>query len=450
MNGEELRVNSALNVHGGGNVLTNGGGEYTITVPLGTASNSPVNRKQLYDLLDERSIVTLYGSTSVHSTLAGAYGLESIAPTTAWAVTNASLGDGTNWVGYFFTTNTTTILRAGTYIGRFYAQKTAGTKTANAVIQLVYSDTATTNVVATSAGSGAIASSLDSYRVHASADTNVMGTALYVGVRYGIAVSGAGTDPTVVTYGGGDYNTHLETPGFGPVSGYVLDGQTGVTLSGTLTPTNALTVTNALQLDGIAAANYATNAGAAGTGYYAQSNGAWVAFSPGTGGGGGADLNSTNYFRNGQNLTNLTSVFTGTGLAATSTIAATSTLYPINVTTITTADSDWVVSNNTAYCSTPGTFLGTVDIYHSGATLSASEELYVQYESDNFATTNRVRLYYGSIVAIKDGANDLGLVHAFGPFTITTNVGFRANVLSYSGSGTKVWIARLKIMRLNR
>jgi hypothetical protein len=229
---------SSLTVLGGGNVVTNGGGEYTITVPLGTASNSPVNRKQLYDLLDERSIVTLYGSTSVHATLAGAYGLESTSPTTAWAVTNATLADGTNWVGYFFTTNTTTILRAGTYIGRFYAQKTAGTKTANAIIQLVYSDTATTNIVATSAVSGAIASFLDSYRVHASANTNVMGTALYVGVRYGLVVSGVGSDPTVVTYGGGDYNTHLETPGFGPVSGYVLDGAAGVSFSGTTTVSN--------------------------------------------------------------------------------------------------------------------------------------------------------------------------------------------------------------------
>ena len=98
----------------------------------------------------------------------------------------------------------------------------------------------------------------------------------------------------------------------------VTNGQTGVTLTGTLTPTNALTVTNSLQLGGIAAANYPTNAGAAGAGYFAQSNGQWVAFSPGTGGGGGADLNSTNYFRNAANLTNLTAagIWTNAGASA--------------------------------------------------------------------------------------------------------------------------------------
>jgi hypothetical protein len=51
----------------------------------------------------------------------------------------------------------------------------------------------------------------------------------------------------------------------------------------------------------------ATNAGAAGAGLYAMSNGTWTAFTPGSGtGGGGADLASTNYFRNAVNLTNLT------------------------------------------------------------------------------------------------------------------------------------------------
>ena len=39
----------------------------------------------------------------------------------------------------------------------------------------------------------------------------------------------------------------------------VTNGATGVTLTGTLTPTNSLTVTNALQLGGVAAASYVTN-----------------------------------------------------------------------------------------------------------------------------------------------------------------------------------------------
>jgi hypothetical protein len=44
------------------------------------------------------------------------------------------------------------------------------------------------------------------------------------------------------------------------LTSYVTNGQSGVTLTGTLTPTNSLTVTNALQLGGIAAASYTTNA----------------------------------------------------------------------------------------------------------------------------------------------------------------------------------------------
>jgi hypothetical protein len=236
-----------------GNVLTNGGGEYTITVPTGMASNSPVNRKQLYDLLEERSVVTLYGATNTHPSLAGAGSLVYTSPSTSWAITNAALADGTNWVADFFTTNATTLIRAGSYIGRFYAVK-SGNKTANAVMQLLVCDTATTNVLDTSAISGEIGTALASYRLHNESETNVTGTALYLGVRYGIVVSGSGTAPTVTTYGGDPYDTHLETPGFGPVGGYITDGQSGVSLSGTTTLTNLVVngaMTNMLPLVGI-------------------------------------------------------------------------------------------------------------------------------------------------------------------------------------------------------
>jgi hypothetical protein len=69
------------------------------------------------------------------------------------------------------------------------------------------------------------------------------------------------------------------------------------------------TVYNALNLGGIAAANYPTNAGAAGGGYYAQSNGQWVAFAPGAGGGAGNQSPLTNNVNAaGYSITNLSGV----------------------------------------------------------------------------------------------------------------------------------------------
>jgi hypothetical protein len=86
----------------------------------------------------------------------------------------------------------------------------------------------------------------------------------------------------------------------------VTNGQSGVTLTGTLTPTNELTVTNSLQLGGVAASGYATNAGAAGGGYYAMSNGVWTSFAPGTGTGGGNQTPLTNHVdAAGYSITNL-------------------------------------------------------------------------------------------------------------------------------------------------
>lgn len=68
---------------------------------------------------------------------------------------------------------------------------------------------------------------------------------------------------------------------------------------------------NAANLTNLVGAGIATNAGSASAGYYAMSNGAWTLIVPGVGTGGGADLNSTNYFRNAANLTNLV----GAGIA---------------------------------------------------------------------------------------------------------------------------------------
>ena len=188
--------------------------------PEGMTTNQYVNRKQLYDRLDELAVKTLYGSTTAHPSLAGAGSLVDVASATAWASTNA-LSDGTNYIGYYFWTNSEVKVRSGNYIGRFYCQKTAGTKIANAKIQLLYSDTSTTNILDTSAVSGNIGATLSSYRLSTENPTNVSGTALFVGVRYMLIQSGGGSAATVVTYGGDPYDTHLDTPGLGLFGGEV-------------------------------------------------------------------------------------------------------------------------------------------------------------------------------------------------------------------------------------
>lgn len=181
-------------------------------------------------MLEGLSEATLFGSTNAHPVISTAGSLADVAPSPAWSVTNAALAAGDTLVGAFWYTNSTDMIRAGTYIGRFYAVK-SGTKTVTGKIALVYTDDngATTNVIDTSAVSGAIGTSLASYRVTTHNDNNISGAGLYWGVLYYLTVSGSGTAPTVITYGGDPYDTHLETPGVGSLMGYVQTNDTTYT-----------------------------------------------------------------------------------------------------------------------------------------------------------------------------------------------------------------------------
>ena len=197
-----------------------------IRVTNAVVSTQPVNLEQMQDAIAAASGITVYGSTNAHPIGGSSLTLE--VPTTAWAVTN-TLADGTNLVGTFWFTNTSTIIREGNALGRFYTKKLSGTKTANGYMCYVYTydDGATTNIMDTSAQSGNIIASVESYLLTVNNPTNITGTNLYFGVCYFLVQTSGGSDCEIVTYGGGPYDTQLKIPGIGRATGYLLPGDPG-------------------------------------------------------------------------------------------------------------------------------------------------------------------------------------------------------------------------------
>jgi len=211
---------TAVQRAGDTNVIDLSGANH-ILIPASTYSNSPVTRQELNDGLESASILTLFGATNAHPVIAGFNSLVTEVPATQWSITT-NLVAGTNVIGTFWLTNTTARIRNGTYIGRFYAVKNSGNSTVNGYMSLVYSDDngATTNVIDTSAQSGAFGTSLASYRLVTDNPSDITNSTLYLGVTYFLVRSG-GTAATVTTYGGDPYDTHLETPGIGNAVGYI-------------------------------------------------------------------------------------------------------------------------------------------------------------------------------------------------------------------------------------
>jgi len=203
-----------------------------LNIEDGHTENEPATVGQLNDLISNLGDLELFGDTNAHPVLADVASLARAQPAEQWGVTN-TLSDGTNWLGYYFLTNATALVRAGTYNGVFYADLEGGNKVAQGVLQLlVRDDGGVTNVLSTSALSDSIVPGINRYVMFCHESTNITGTALYLGVRYGLVQTGGGGNCVVATYGGTPYGSHLDTPGVGAVEGYVL--KAGDTWEGTM------------------------------------------------------------------------------------------------------------------------------------------------------------------------------------------------------------------------
>lgn len=187
--------------------------------PNATATNAYVTLNQLEDVAS--GVLDLYMSSEQHTVAAGET-LVTEAPVVA--IHTNVLGDGTNWLPYHVFTNATDVIRSGVFTLHRYASKAAGTKTAQPIWQLVWTDGVTTNVAGTNVPVATVATDIGVYRDAVSLQTNVMGSGLYVVVRPGYLQTGVGSDCTVLTYEGAPYNSHVETPGLG--SGGFLTAET--------------------------------------------------------------------------------------------------------------------------------------------------------------------------------------------------------------------------------
>jgi len=220
---------NALNTYATNAVLKSGNhvmtgnltaGDITATnqvyVSKGLADNSAVNREQLYDLLAEASVSTLYGSTNFN-----AFGLSGSwlsAPdenttifTNAFTSANETLKVGTFWM-----TNSTALIRAGTYNGVFHAERATGNGTCYSYIELVYTDDdgATTNLISTSNPSGTIIEHTE-YRVTAININNIEDTSLYLGASVYIVKTAGSQATDILLFQGASHPSRMETPGFG-------------------------------------------------------------------------------------------------------------------------------------------------------------------------------------------------------------------------------------------
>ena len=219
-------------------------------VPKGLTDGSAVNREQLYDLLAAESALTLYGSTGLNSF--GSSGSWITTPDANSTVITSEFSEvnETNYIGTYWTTNATDVIRASMYNGVFHADRFDGNGICYGYFDLVYTDDggATTNLIATSSISGTIIDHTE-YRVSAPNLNNIEnGTNLFLGVDvYIVKVSGSqATD--IRLYLGAAHPSRLETPGFGELD-IGTRGATGVVENISITQSVYDTTARAFTLD---------------------------------------------------------------------------------------------------------------------------------------------------------------------------------------------------------
>ena len=255
----ETNVNAKIDRTGDTNLinLTNA----IVTIAPSAACDSPVTRCELNTGLASVAEKTFYGDLTAHPVMTHNGSLVSVAGSIQ-IITNIFTGNGTNYVGTFWDTNSITLIRSGQAIGRFYAKKVGGIpKDVNGFITTCYTTNngATTNDIHTSALSDNYTEDITSFRLVTENHETIEGTNIYYGVKYFLVQSGGGGNATVLTYLGRPYDTQLATPGTGPVEGYALAGDLTALEGYTTSAINDLNVASNLHEQAIIALNIVSN-----------------------------------------------------------------------------------------------------------------------------------------------------------------------------------------------
>jgi len=236
------------------NDFTNG----TVLIANALLDQEPVSRRQLYDLLENGNGDSLYVQSN--ATLISEMPVQ-------WE-SSVALADGTNTLGTFWSTNRYTRLRNGEYTVRAYGYKSSGNADIRIMCKLLWSDDdmATTNELSGfSSASKILGTTPADFLIFANVANDITGTNLAIGFQPN-PIRSDGTAAELTQIGGTNYPTHLHTPGFDSIEGYV----TGVDVaSGGSTETNSGVVS--ITIDGKTAST---------TPYDIQSQaGTWVAYS---------------------------------------------------------------------------------------------------------------------------------------------------------------------------
>ena len=206
----------------------------TTTLDTTPADNELSRAGWVREQLSALALRTFYGSTNAHPTIAGAASLSDTVPATIWTNVSTHAAIGTNLVGTYWSTNPIFRIPQGQFFGRpFIIGAGGGTKAVR--MQLVCSTNGgvSTNVLATSVDVAA-PTSISSVRITMSyTGAAIEETNTYLGVRYyTIRSTAGGGSGTVTTYGGGIYDTSLETPGGTALIDLGVRGATNIVFSG--------------------------------------------------------------------------------------------------------------------------------------------------------------------------------------------------------------------------
>ena len=215
----------------------------TTTLDTTPADNELPRAGWVREQLSALALRTFYVSTNAHPAIAGSASLGDAAPATVWTNVSTHAAVGTNLVGTYWSTNPIFRIPQGQFFGRpFIVGAGSGTKAVRMQLVCTTNGGVSTNVLATSADVAAPAS-ISSVRITMSySGAAIEETNTYLGVRYyTIRSTAGGGSGTVTTYGGGIYDTSLETPGGTTPIDLGVRGATNIVFSGhvvTYDPTN--------------------------------------------------------------------------------------------------------------------------------------------------------------------------------------------------------------------
>jgi len=174
----------------------------------------------LAEQLNLASLSILYGATNAPPFPMAGGSLYAPLPPASWQYDYTLSATGTYLAGTYWYTQKVSRIPAGTWIGRWQAERISGNATVYGYIVPVYSanNGVTTNTLAIGSQTPAITSRAQ-YESYATSTTTVYSatTSLWLGVQYYIIRVG-GNATVVRTYGGAGAGTHLAVPG-------LLDGQ---------------------------------------------------------------------------------------------------------------------------------------------------------------------------------------------------------------------------------